>query len=72
MADDYSRHEALDRTSIFCNMLGDQLLDHHYIQEHPKFRDKVEAAIALLAGLYQEIGAQHLGGVALPDGGRRG
>jgi hypothetical protein len=57
--DDYSRHEALDRASIFCNMLSDQLLDHHFIQEHPRFRGKVEAAIRLLAGLYQEIGAEH-------------
>lgn len=58
--DDYSRHEALDRTSIFCNMLSNQLLDHHFIQSRPEFRMKVEAAVKQLFSVYQAIGAEHL------------
>ena len=58
--DDYSQHEALDRSSMLAQMVGIWLLEHPAIQAAPKVRRKVEKAVRLLSDAYQEIGAAHL------------
>jgi hypothetical protein len=63
---DYHRHEALDRASLLCDMIGNYLLDHQFIQADEGLRADVERALGILADVYQRIGAQHLGGVKPP------
>lgn len=57
---DYDRHEALDRTSLLCDILGKHLMDHQFIQSRPDLLKDLEAAQSLIAGVYQRIGTDHL------------
>lgn len=58
--DDYSRHEALDRTNLMCDMILNNLLDHPYMLENKDLRGMVMRAIVLLETVYQQIGEEHL------------
>lgn len=60
MADDYLRHEALDRASLIAQMIGSHLAEHPFIQAHATLRNKVFMAGKLLGDVYQTIGAEHL------------
>lgn len=58
--DDYSFHEALDRTHVVLCMIDDHLLDHPVIADNERLRRKAEKASKNLADLYQLIGDEHL------------
>lgn len=67
MTDEFHRHEALDRASMFSQMVGIWLLEHPSVQANAKVRKKVEKAANLLTEAYQEIGASSLIGLPVID-----
>ena len=69
MNDAFHQHEALDRTSMFAQMVGIWLLEHPAVQANQKVRKKVEKAANLLSEAYQEIGESSLIGLPVinPD-----
>ena len=58
--DQFSEHEALDRTHCIQHMLEQLLLDHPVIQGDAEFQELAEKAAEALAELYQAIGRKHL------------
>lgn len=59
--DDYSRHEALDRSFLLMDMIYQILVSHPYIQSQPKLQAHAEKAADQLNKVYQAIGREHLG-----------
>ncbi|MCC6421201.1 MAG: hypothetical protein IT429_23440 [Gemmataceae bacterium] len=57
-------HELLDRTAMFAEMLERHLVDHPACVANPEWYRLAEQAAAALRELYQQIGAEHLGGEA--------
>ena len=60
MNDDYSRHEALDRTCMLAQTLSFWLLQHPYIDSKPELGQKIARAVELLYEVYNDIGEEHL------------
>ena len=58
MLDEFSLHEALDRTWILCEIVDTTLHGHTVILGNPKFHQKVDAVLTILSELYQEIGLE--------------
>ena len=58
--DDYHRHEALDRSCILAQTVILNLLQHPYIDAHPKLGEKVGKAVELLYEVYNEIGREQV------------
>lgn len=54
--DKFHKHEALDRTWLFVDMIASFLLEHPYIQQNKSLKRKVKKAFGLLYEVYQEIG----------------
>jgi len=52
-------HEALDRCSMLAGLV-DELASHSAITLQPEWKAKADAAVKLLADLYQDIGRLHL------------
>jgi hypothetical protein len=57
---DYLRHEALDRTNLICNIIGQNLLEHPYVLNSKELNGMVYRALVLLETVYQQIGEEHL------------
>ena len=53
-------HELLDRTSMFADMLDQQIQRHPSCVANPEWFFLAEQAAAALRELYQQIGAEHL------------
>jgi hypothetical protein len=53
----FGHHEALDRTSLQISNWDDFIVNHRFIELHPELSKKAIAIEALMADLYQEIGA---------------
>ena len=58
--DQFHQHEALDRCSVFINIIESELLRHEFVQAHKKIKRLVESAANDLAQAYQLIGAKEL------------
>lgn len=56
----YGCHEALDRSSIITNLVGDWLLEHPSIVANAEWFRLADEAHTKLMDLYQAIGAKHL------------
>ena len=54
--DQFHYHEALDRTYVIGDIIGEQLTNHPVIQKHKDLKKKVKQAEKLLAEVYQLIG----------------
>ncbi len=58
-------HEAIDRINVAINYLQSTLAEHALINAVSEYETKVQAAIEILAALYQEIGRnQHVSDIA--------
>lgn len=53
--DEFSYHEAIDRSFIVSEMLEDILLNHPVISKHKKLRKRVEKAADLIGEVYQKV-----------------
>ncbi len=53
-------HELLDRTALMNNLLDDSILSHPACLANPEWYALATQAAAVLAELYQRIGAEHL------------
>jgi hypothetical protein len=60
-------HELLDRAALLADMLEQHLLGHPACVANPEWYRLAELAAAALHALYQQVGAEHLGGEA-PSG----
>ena len=54
--DEFHYHEALDRTSMICDVLSDQVMGHPVFQQNKYLKDELELAINTLYAVYCEIG----------------
>jgi hypothetical protein len=54
--DDFHRHEALDRTSIFADQFESHVASHPVIELDPELRFQANEIIDRLAALYQAVG----------------
>lgn len=57
--DEFSYHEALDRTHVLLCMLDEHLLSHPVIESDPKLKKIAEDIEDLLGELYQLIGQKY-------------
>jgi hypothetical protein len=65
-------HELLDRAALLSDILERHLLDHPACVANPEWYRLAEQASAALQALYQQVGAEHLGGEAPPGPEVRG
>lgn len=57
VVDEFHAHEALDRTSLICDLIESHLISHPWFQAHPEVMAKVESAQAILGEVYcRDIG----------------
>ena len=54
--DDFHRHEALDRTSIFADQFESHVASHPVIELDPELKSQASEIIDRLAALYQAVG----------------
>jgi hypothetical protein len=54
--DQFHYHEAMDRTYIAGDVVERMLTEHPVFQKHKRLKHKVERALDILAGVYQELG----------------
>jgi hypothetical protein len=53
--DQFDRHEALDRCSMLCNIIDQELMGHRYFEHHTILKSRLEEAFELIYGVYQAI-----------------
>jgi hypothetical protein len=58
--DEYTAHEALDRTCMVMQIVEQHLLEHPHIQADPMLTETVEHVCTSLMHVYQAIGKDHL------------
>jgi len=56
LIDDFHRHEALDRASIFADQFESHVASHPIIELDPKLKSQASEIIDRLAALYQAVG----------------
>ena len=56
--DEFSRHEALDRSSMILNIIDTHLLQHPVIKLDKELKEKVTKSAELLYEVYQELGSK--------------
>jgi hypothetical protein len=55
--DEFHYHEALDRTSMLCDILQDQLMTHPVFQTEENLKKLLEFTIISLYDVYSNVGA---------------
>lgn len=58
--DEYTAHEALDRTWVIMQLVEQHLLEHPHIQADTMLTETVEHVCTSLMHIYQAIGDKHL------------
>jgi hypothetical protein len=58
--DEYSYHEALDRTSVIMNIIDDNLSNHPVVLDNEDVRELIDKAQEELAKAYQLLGEKSL------------
>ncbi len=56
MMDEFSHHEALDRSSLIAEVFEQQLANHAFIKAHPDLAKRCDRIADALGELYQAIG----------------
>ena len=56
--DEFSAHEALDRTFLINQTFHDFIVEHEFVKATPELAAKAEKIDELLGKLYQAIGAR--------------
>ena len=56
--DKFHHHEALHAAHIATDFVSDHVLDHVWISSNPDLKEKAEAIVSDLYGLYKDISAQ--------------
>ena len=53
--DEFHYHEALDRTSMVCDILDQQVSEHPVFEKHPDLKKEIDKAIDALYTVYSKI-----------------
>lgn len=56
--DEFSKHEALDRSAMILNIIDTHLLQHPVIKLDKELKEKVTKSAELLYEVYQELGSK--------------
>lgn len=59
-ADEFSKHELLDRTHLIADMFERYVAEHEALDGSPQFKAKVETISVHLQELYQALGKEFL------------